>query len=185
MSHYPLHDLNQSTPTLRPELPSCTASRLRLFHSHIVTPTSPPPRVRLPDSSCICLAHRLLQQYLASRMSTNTSDFRSPTCRECRPSRLCRLLRHAVETSPDGIQALEVSRQLYTPPNSTGFEHHVRFFDIWLGNSGASHHIKSSSAGMINVTKCSPGTTIRQVQGTTDVEEWGSVLLQVDGSDGM
>ena len=37
---------------------------------------------------------------------------------------------------------------------------------------------------MINVTKCPPETTIRQVQGTVDVEEWGSVLLQVDGQDG-
>ena len=44
--------------------------------------------------------------------------------------------------------------------------------------------IKSSSADMINVTKCPLGTTIRQVQGTVDVEEWGSVLLQVDGSEG-
>ena len=56
--------------------------------------------------------------------------------------------------------------------------------DIWLEDSGASHHIKSSSSGMITVTKCPPGTTIRQVQGTVDVEEWGSVLLQVDGEDG-
>ena len=37
---------------------------------------------------------------------------------------------------------------------------------------------------MINVTKCPPGTTIRQVQGTVEVDEWGSVLLQVDGQDG-
>ena len=43
--------------------------------------------------------------------------------------------------------------------------------DVWLGDSGASHHIKSSFAGMINVTKCPPGTTIRQVQGTVDGEE--------------
>ena len=34
------------------------------------------------------------------------------------------------------------------------------------------------------MTKCPPGTTIRQVQGTVDVEERGSVLLQVDGQDG-
>ena len=56
--------------------------------------------------------------------------------------------------------------------------------DIWLGDSGASHHIKSSSSRMINVTKCPPGTTIRRVQGTEDVEKWGSVLLQVDGQNG-
>ena len=56
--------------------------------------------------------------------------------------------------------------------------------DVWLGDSGASHHIKSSSSGMIDVMKCPPGTTIRQVQGTVDVKEWGSVLLQVDGQDG-
>ena len=36
-----------------------------------------------------------------------------------------------------------------------------KFVDVWLGDSGASHHIKSSSLGMINVTKCPPGTTIR------------------------
>ena len=60
----------------------------------------------------------------------------------------------------------------------------TKFSDIWLGDSGASHHIKSSSTSMINVTQCPPGTTIRQVQGTVDVEEWGSVLLQVDGSEG-
>ena len=56
--------------------------------------------------------------------------------------------------------------------------------DTWLGDSGASHHIKSSATGMINVTKCPPGTKIRQVQGTVFVEKWGSVLLQVDGEDG-
>ena len=56
--------------------------------------------------------------------------------------------------------------------------------DISLGDSGASHHIKSSSSSMINVTKCPPGTTIRKLQGIVDVEEWGSVLLQVDGHDG-
>ena len=32
--------------------------------------------------------------------------------------------------------------------------------DIWLGDSRASHHIKSSSIGMINVSKCPQGTTI-------------------------
>ena len=37
---------------------------------------------------------------------------------------------------------------------------------------------------MINVRKCPPGTKIRQVQGTIAVEQWGSVLLQVDGADG-
>ena len=55
-----------------------------------------------------------------------------------------------------------------------------KLVDIWLGDSSASHHIKSSSIGMINVSKCPPGTTIRQVQGTVAVEQWGSVLLQVD-----
>ena len=35
--------------------------------------------------------------------------------------------------------------------------------DTWLGDSGASYHIKSSSAGMIDVTKCPPGTKIKQV----------------------
>ena len=56
--------------------------------------------------------------------------------------------------------------------------------DTWLGDSGSSHHIKSSSAGMVNVTKCPPGTKIRQVQGVVEVKEWGTVLLQVDGADG-
>ena len=46
----------------------------------------------------------------------------------------------------------------------------TQFSDIWLGDSGASHHIKSSSARMINVTKCPTGTTIRQVQGTVEVK---------------
>ena len=60
----------------------------------------------------------------------------------------------------------------------------TKFSDIYLGDIGVSHRIKSSSAGMIKVTKCPPDTKIRQVQGTVDVEEWGSVLLQVDGSEG-
>ena len=60
----------------------------------------------------------------------------------------------------------------------------TKLSDIWLGDSGASHHIKSSSANMINVTRCPPGTTIWQVQSTVDVEKLGSVLLQVDGSEG-
>ena len=56
--------------------------------------------------------------------------------------------------------------------------------DIWLGDSGASHHIKSSAIGMVNVCNRPPGTTLRQVQGIVAVEQWGSVLLQVDGEDG-
>ena len=59
-----------------------------------------------------------------------------------------------------------------------------KYADIWLGDTGASHHIKSSPTGMINVCKCPPGTKIRQVRGTVEVEKWGSVLLQVDGADG-
>ena len=53
--------------------------------------------------------------------------------------------------------------------------------DPWLGDSGASHHIKSSSAGMIDVTKCPPGTKIKKFQESVDVKEWGTLLLQVDG----
>ena len=56
--------------------------------------------------------------------------------------------------------------------------------DVWLGDSGASHHIKSSSTGMFNVNKCPPGTTLRQVQGTINVKEWGIVLLEVDSHEG-
>ena len=56
--------------------------------------------------------------------------------------------------------------------------------DKWLGDTGSSHHIMSSGAGMINVEKCPPCTKIRQVQGTVDVQEWGTVLLEVDGADG-
>ena len=37
---------------------------------------------------------------------------------------------------------------------------------------------------MINVSKCPSGTTIRQVKGLVAVEQWGSVLLQVDGEGG-
>ena len=33
--------------------------------------------------------------------------------------------------------------------------------NTWLGDSGSSHHIVSSSAGMINVTKCPPGMRIQ------------------------
>ena len=60
----------------------------------------------------------------------------------------------------------------------------THFSDIWLGDTGASAHIKSSSENMINVTKCPPGTKIRQVQGSVVVEEWGTVLLEVDGTGG-
>ena len=60
----------------------------------------------------------------------------------------------------------------------------THFADIWLGDTGASAHIKSSSENMINVTKCPPGTKIRQVQGSVVVEEWGTVLLEVDGPGG-
>ena len=54
----------------------------------------------------------------------------------------------------------------------------------WLGDSGSSHHIVSSSVGMIDVTKCPAGMRIQQVQGIVDVKEWGTVLLRVDGADG-
>ena len=56
--------------------------------------------------------------------------------------------------------------------------------DKWLGDTGSSHHIKSTRVGMINVEKCPPGTKIRQVQGVVDVQEWGTVLLEVDGANG-
>ena len=46
--------------------------------------------------------------------------------------------------------------------------------DKWLGDTGSSHHIKSTRAGMINVEKCPPDTKIRQVQGVVDVQEWGT-----------
>ena len=45
-----------------------------------------------------------------------------------------------------------------------------QLLDIWLGDSKASHHIKSSSAGMIDVTTCPPGTRIKQVQGLVNVK---------------
>ena len=56
--------------------------------------------------------------------------------------------------------------------------------ETWLGDSGSSHHIKSTSAGMIDVKPCPAGTRIRQVQGVVDVAEWGTVLLEVDGEHG-
>ena len=54
----------------------------------------------------------------------------------------------------------------------------------WLGDTGSSHHIKSTKTGMVNVEPCPPGTRIRQVQGFVDVQEWGTLLLEVDGEDG-
>lgn len=56
--------------------------------------------------------------------------------------------------------------------------------DIWLGDSGATNHIKSTSENMVDVEDCPPGTKIRQVQGTVDVRQWGTVLLQVDAAEG-
>ena len=54
----------------------------------------------------------------------------------------------------------------------------------WLGDTGSSHHIKSTRAEMIDVENCPPGTKIRQVQGDVDVKEWGTMLLEVDGANG-
>ena len=54
----------------------------------------------------------------------------------------------------------------------------------WLGDTGSSHHIKSTRTGMVNIEPCPPGTRIRQVQGFVDVKEWGTVLLEVDGEHG-
>ena len=56
--------------------------------------------------------------------------------------------------------------------------------DKWLGDTGSSYYIKSTRAGMINVEKCPPDTKIRQVQGVVNVQEWGTILLEVDGADG-
>ena len=56
--------------------------------------------------------------------------------------------------------------------------------DNWLGDSGSSHHIKSTRDGMIDVKPCPQETKIRQVQGVVNVEEWGTVLLEVDGAYG-
>ena len=54
----------------------------------------------------------------------------------------------------------------------------------WLGDTGSSHHIKSTRAGMIDVENCPPGTKIRQVEGVVDVKKWGTILLEVDGANG-
>ena len=56
--------------------------------------------------------------------------------------------------------------------------------DKWLGDSGSSHHIKSTRSGMIDVKLCPAGTRIRQVQGPMNVKEWGTVLLEVDDASG-
>ena len=56
--------------------------------------------------------------------------------------------------------------------------------DTWLGDTGSSHHIKSTGTGMVNIEPCPPGTCIRQVQGFVEVHEWGTVLLEVDGEHG-
>ena len=37
---------------------------------------------------------------------------------------------------------------------------------------------------MVNVGPCPPGTRIRQVQGFVNVEEWGTILMEVDGEHG-
>ena len=54
--------------------------------------------------------------------------------------------------------------------------------DKWLGDSGSSHHIKSTQHGMVDVKPCPAGTKIRQVQGVVNVKEWGTVLLEVEGA---
>ena len=54
-----------------------------------------------------------------------------------------------------------------------------REVDIWMGDSGSSHHIKSSRQGMIEVEKCPPGTRIRQVQGVVDVKDVVRVMLSM------
>lgn len=37
---------------------------------------------------------------------------------------------------------------------------------------------------MVNVEKCPPGTTTRQLQGVVEVQDWGTLLLELDGVDG-
>ena len=56
--------------------------------------------------------------------------------------------------------------------------------DTWLGDSGSSHHIKSTATGMVDDRPCPAGTRIRQVKGVVDVAEWGTVLIEVDGEHG-
>ena len=46
------------------------------------------------------------------------------------------------------------------------------------------NNIKATREGMVDVTKCPPGTKIRQVQGDVNVDEWGTVLLEVDAAEG-
>ena len=53
--------------------------------------------------------------------------------------------------------------------------------DEWLGDTSSSHHIKSTRKGMIH---CPPRTKIRQVQGVVEVRKWGTLLLEVDNTDG-
>ena len=53
--------------------------------------------------------------------------------------------------------------------------------DKRLGDTGSSHHIRSTREGLIN---CPPGTKIPQVQVVVEVREWGKMLSEIDNADG-
>ena len=54
----------------------------------------------------------------------------------------------------------------------------------WMADSGSSHHLKGDTVGMFDIQACPPGMQISQVQGVIKVQQWGSVLLEVDGHSG-
>ena len=54
----------------------------------------------------------------------------------------------------------------------------------WMADSGSSHHLKSDTVGMFDIQNCPEGMKIHQVEGILKVQQWGSILLEVDGHSG-
>ena len=54
----------------------------------------------------------------------------------------------------------------------------------WMADTGSSHHLKGDTVGMFDIQDCPVGMQINQVQGIIKVQQWGSVLLEVNGHSG-
>ena len=55
---------------------------------------------------------------------------------------------------------------------------------VFLGDTGASHHICNTRSSFTMLTPVPGPFKIRQVQGTVDITHWGTIRLQVDSSTG-
>ena len=51
----------------------------------------------------------------------------------------------------------------------------------WMAGTGSSYRLKGDKVAMFDIHDCLVGMEISQVQGVVKVQQWGTVMLEVEG----